>query len=83
MTKRGYQLTKTQRELLESITRFAEENGLEIKTITIPFDKQVHREVSDFIRKIEKAHKNAANSNLVFGARYNTYQQTNPSYQAA
>jgi len=84
MTKKGYQPTKIQKQLLESMIRFAKENGLEIKTISIPWNKQVHGDVSNFIRKIEKTHKDAANSNLIFGAGYNIYQQPNsPTYRAA
>lgn len=39
--------------------------GSEGKTFTVKLKHK--REVGNFVRKIEKAHKNAAKSNLVFG----------------
>ena len=39
--------------------------GSEVKTVSI---KMQHKKVvGDFVRKIEKAHKNVANSTIVFG----------------
>lgn len=51
-----------------SLARALKEAGFKVTPVTIIFDPKVEKEVSDYVMRIEEAHKKAANSKLHFGS---------------
>ena len=84
MQKKGERLTKVQRDLLKGITRLAKEQGLELKTIEVPWHEPTHTEVSNFLKRLDQAEKALRNSKIVFVRYQNSinYTQQNKSYVA-
>lgn len=84
MQKREYHLTKVQKDLLSGIKRLAKEEGLEIKTIEVKWNEPVHKDVSDFLRKIDKAEKSAKNSKELYAGYQSSshYNQQDIMYAA-
>ena len=59
-------MTPCQKKLLGGIISLAEEERLDIKIITVQTDSITSKEVSDFLRLIDKAHKATGYSKLKF-----------------
>jgi len=68
-----YRLTKVQRDLRDAMLRLAKKEGWKVETITIdmnsPRNRQIHKDVSDFIRTINAAEKRARKSKLKVGGK--------------
>ncbi|MDP1729299.1 MAG: hypothetical protein Q8L27_03805 [archaeon] len=77
MIKRGDSLTIEQRALCEGLTELARKKGLSIFEGDFISERyfKLHGRVSDIHATIERAHRNAAKSKLVF-----KYQFGEPAY---
>jgi len=54
------------KNLADAMKRLAAERGEKVEIITATIDEKMDRAVSDFIEKIEQAHRDAAYSKLNF-----------------
>jgi hypothetical protein len=64
MQRYGDGLSEVQRRIRDAFLRYARENNIPIKLVTT---KMLYtRQVGEFIRKIERAHRDAEHSSLVF-----------------
>jgi len=69
-------LTEEQRKLRDGMLEIAAKNGWKVETICIKM--RPYKEIAEFIKKIEDAHKNARNSKLIYAGGY---QENNaPAY---